>query len=214
MKKLKYLILILLLLPIMVYAKTPNKEETLKVIEKIENIFVDENMVIKNISIGDNKFTLVINKDNNYIEKEINYEFDDKSLSFKTTNKEDNIYAFYLYSILENKSAVPYDMNNYYNTIFIDDRLINQKEDIKTYIDDTKTFGLTVDKKNNSITYHYYFDGDYPIIEKEMVSDKEFTNPDTRNYSVVITVMLIIITIIGIYTYFDVPNKRIKGENL
>ena len=222
MKKIKYLILLLLLLlPIAVYAKTPNKEETLKVIEKIENIQVEDNSYIKNISIGEDKFTLIMEVNGNFIEKNINYKFTDKGLSFNgedisldLNDIDNNKYAFYLYSILENKSTAPYDINNYYNNSNIKEKINNQTEVTKTYIDDSKTFGLTLSKENNKlkITYNYYFDGDYPIIEKEEINGDEFTNPSTRNYSILITVMLISIICIGIYTYLDIPNKRIKGE--
>lgn len=220
MKKIILVIIVLLLLPIMVYAKTPNKEETLKVIEKIENIQVDDNIVIKNISIGDNKFTMILNNDGNIEQKEIKYSFKDNELEFSVGNitledLEKNNYAFYLYSILENKSASPYDVNNYYNNNNIKEKILNQNENIKTYIDVSKTFGITINKENNlSITYHYYFDGDYPIMEREIITDDTLTNPETRNYNVLITIMLISIVLIGIYTYIDASRKRIKGENL
>lgn len=218
MKKIILVIIVLLLLPIMVYAKTPNKEETLKVIEKIENIQVDDNIVIKNISIGDNKFTIILNNDGNIEQKEINYLFKDNELEFgvgdislEELNK--NNYAFYLYSILENKSAVPYDVNNYYNNSNIKEKVLNQKENIKTYIDVSKTFGITISKENNlNIKYHYYFDGDYPIMERSIITDEELTNPETRNYNVLISIMLVSIVLIGIYTYYDATKKRIKGE--
>ena len=222
MKKIKYIILLLLLLfPITIYAKTPNKEETLKVIEQIENIQVEDNSYIKNISIGEDKFTLIMEVNGNFIEKDINYKFTDNELSFSgedisldLKDIDNNKYAFYLYSILENKSTVPYDMDNYYNNSNIKEKINNQTELTKTYIENSKTFGLTLSKENNKlkVTYHYYFDGDYPIIEKEEINSDEFTNPSTRNYSILITVMLISIICIGIYTYLDIPNKRIKGE--
>lgn len=222
MKKIKYIILLLLLLfPITIYAKTPNKEETLKVIEQIENIQVEDNSYIKNISIGEDKFTLIMEINGDFVEKNINYKFTDKGLSFNgedisidLKDLEKNKYAFYLYSILENKSTVPYDTNNYYNNSNIKEKINNQTELTKTYIDNSKTFGLTLSKENNKlkITYNYYFDGDYPIIEKEQINSEEFTNPSTRNYSLLITILLISIICIGIYTYLDIPIKRIKGE--
>ena len=210
-------IFLLLILPFMVYAKTPNKEETLKVIEKIENIQVDDNIVIKNISIGTDKFTMTIDNNGEFIQKEIEYLFKDNELEFTVGNIEleninDNRYAFYLYSILENKSAAPYDVDSYYNINNIKEKLEKQKAYQTTYIDNSKTFGITIFKKNNiiNIKYHYYFDGDYPIMEREIITDEELTNPNTRNYSVWISIMLVTVVIIGVYTYHDALKKKVK----
>lgn len=228
MKKLKYLILLLLLFPITVCAKTPNKDETIKVIESIENVQVDDGIIIYNVDVDNNKMILNLSDNGNTTQKEINYYFDDKGLTFKGGNfivdkntkeltiKESNDYAFYLYSILENKSSVPYNIDNYYNNTNIIEKAKVLTENERVYIEDTNTFGITLKKEvvDNSeyinIYYNYYYTGDYPVMIKEEVTE-ELKNPETGNYSIIITVILIITIGIGIYTYFE-PDKRIKGE--
>lgn len=228
MKKLKYLILLLLLLPITVYAKTPNKEETIKVIESIENVQVDDGIVIYNTSIEEVKIGLNLNDNGVVATKKIGYHFDDNKLSFSggayiydSTTKElsvieSNDYAFYLYSILENKSSVPYNIDNYYNNKNIEEKIINLQEDEKIYKDDSNTFGITLkrrkindNKYQINISYQYYFTGDYPVMIKEETKE-EFTNPDTGNYTIIVSIILVFVLGMGIYTC--IPDKRIKGE--
>ena len=225
MKKLKYLILLLLLLPITVLAKTPNKQETIKVIKSIENIQVDDNVIIYNVEIDNNKITLNINDNGVDAKKTLNYEFKDNELVFtggtytvnpetKEINKvESNDYAFYLYSILESKSSMPYDINNYYNESNIQKKIKELNEETKTYKEDTNTFAITLSKEYIgsseyiNIKYHYYFDGDYPVMLKE-ISQEEFTNPNTGNYSIYVTIVLILVIGIGIYTCIDKKEKE------
>ena len=228
MKKLKYLILLLLLVPITVFAKTPNKDETIKVIESIENVQVDEGIVIYNVSIDDIRLSLNINDNGTITTKDINYSFNEERLSFDggtymydpTTNKleviENNDYSFYLYSILENKSSVPYNVDSYYNNKNIEEKIMNLQEDEKIYKDDSNTFGITLkrrkindNKYQINISYQYYFTGDYPVMIKEETTD-EFTNPDTGNYTIIVSIILVFVLGMGIYTC--IPNKRIKGE--
>lgn len=228
MKKLKYLILLLLLLPITVFAKTPNKEETIKVIESIENVQVDDGIIIYNISFENGKMILNLS-DNGVSTKQIlYYTFDDEKLNFKGGRYEvdpntkelkelgTNDYAFYLYAILENKSSIPYNIDNYYNNNNIKEKLKEFKENKKVYIEDTKTFGITLEREKTdfseyiNVSYQYYFTGDYPVMIKEEITE-EFTNPNTGNYSLAVTIVLIFVLGIGIYTCID-SNKRIKGE--
>lgn len=211
MKKI-FLILILLLLPITVFAKTPNKEETFKVIKDITNVSVSEDIKIESTNIDEDNITFIINDK----EVKIPYTFIDNKLSFtggevilennKVKEINNNDYAFYLYSILENKSTIPLDINNYYNNENIKEKIEN---DFSTrYKENTNTFGITLEKIDNNkyrIIYDYYLDGDYPIVELEEVSD-DFTNPSTGNYNLLITIMLISVLCIGIYTYVD-PKK-------
>lgn len=203
MKKI-LLIIILLLFPITVYAKTPNKEETFKVIKEIENVYVDEDIKIESTEITLDKIIFKIN--NEY--KEIPYTFKDNIFSFKGGyyNKDimENNYAFYLYSILENKSTIPYDENNYYNNSKIKDLIENNYKD--NYIEPSNTFGISLDKKDDKIyiTYNYYLDGEYPIMSID--EDSSFKNPATGNYSLLITIMLVCVLSIGAYTVID-PKK-------
>ena len=213
MKKLLFII-ILLLFPITVFAKTPNKEETFKIIKDISNVSVSEDIKIESTSITDDYIIFNINNE----EVKIPYIFEDNKLSFVggtftvDSNKKivgditNNEYAFYLYSILENKSAIPYDVNNYYNTVTI--KNIINKEFSNSYRENTNTFGFSlkeIDNNKYSIIYNYYLDGDYPVIELEQISD-DLTNPATGNYNLLITIMLISVLCIGVYTYAN-PKK-------
>lgn len=206
------LFLIVFLLPITVFAKTPNKEETFKVIKDITNVSVSEDIKIESTKVDDENIIFIINDK----EVKIPYTFDNNKLSFtggelvlennKVKEINNNNYAFYLYSILENKSTIPYDINNYYNDETIKGKVNNSFN--TEYKEDTNTFGITLEKINDNkynIIYDYYLDGDYPIVEIEEVDD-DFTNPSTGNYNLLITVMLISVLCIGIYTYVD-PKK-------
>ncbi|MBQ9019372.1 MAG: hypothetical protein IJ097_03605 [Bacilli bacterium] len=201
------LILVLLLFPMIVNAKTPNLEETLKVIKNIENVLVDENIKIESTSVDDNNIIFNINGE----KKMIPYEFKNNKFSFTggsfiiNNDKKivgeikDNEYAFYLYSILENKSTIPYDINNYYNNDNII-KLVNENYK-DNYIEDTNTFGITLKNSANKVTivYDYYLDGDYPVLEIENLTD-DLKNPATGNISLLITIMLISVVLIGAYT--------------
>ena len=81
MKKIKYLIL-LLLLPVVVFAKTPNQEETTKFIENIENVQVDDGVKIYNVSMDDRYIIINISENGIVTEKRVNYEYKDNELIF------------------------------------------------------------------------------------------------------------------------------------
>lgn len=213
MKKL-FILVILLLLPITVFAKTPNKEETFKIINNISNVLVGEDIKIESTTSDDNNIIFTINGE----EIKIPYVFSDNKLSFAggsftvddnkkiIGNINDNDYAFYLYSILESKSTIPYDEDNYYNNETIMNKVNSNLQDI--YKEETNTFGITlVEESTNkyNIIYDYYLDGDYPVLELEKTTE-EFTNPETGNYNLLITIMLIAVVCVGVYTVVD-PKK-------
>lgn len=210
----KLFILILFLLPITVFAKTPNKEETFKVIKSITNVSVSEDVKIESTEIDDDNIIFII--DNEKVK--LPYTFNNNILSFtggelilengKVKDIINNNYAFYLYSILENKSTIPLDINNYYNNETIKEK-VNEDFSLE-YKENTNTFGITLNKMDDNrynIIYNYYLDGDYPIIELDETSD-DFVNPPTGSYNLLITVMLISVLCIGIYTYVDPKNKK------
>jgi len=211
MKKLKYLVLLLLLFPITVCAKTPNKEETIKVIESIENVQVDEGIIIYSAEYDEDKIILNINDNGTNKQIPISCTFDDESLTFKGGKYlvkddveviESNNYAFYLYSILENISNIPYNIDSYYNNDNVIKKVKEFKANEKTYIESSNTFGLSLSREQGYIRvyYNYYFTGDYPVMIKEEITD-EFKNPDTGNYTIYITIMLVIVAGLAIYTY-------------
>lgn len=213
MKKILFFI-VLLLFPMTIFAKTPNKEETLKVIKNIENVTVIEGVEIESTLVDDEDIIFIINGE----KVKIPYTFINNKLSFKggyllvDNNHKivgdiyDNEYAFFLYSILENKSTIPYDMDNYFNTENIK-KMVNE-EFTNEYKEKSNTFGfelVKVEDNKYNIVYNYYVDGDYPVLEIETVGD-DFTNPSTGNYSLLITVLLVSAVCIGIYTYLN-PKK-------
>lgn len=208
-------LLVILLLPITVFAKTPNREETFKVIRNINNVNVVNGVKIESASIDDNYITLMING----LEQQIPYTFYDNKFSFSSgflllddDNKVigepfDNEFAFFIYSIFESKSTIPYDEENYYNTDTIK-KIVNNNF-ATDYKEKTNTFGFSLEKVEDNkykIIYNYYLDGDYPVLEYDEIGD-DFENPATGSYNVLITIMLVSIVCLGVYTYFN-PIKR------
>lgn len=209
------LVILLLILPISVCAKTPNLDETLKVISDIRNVSVDENVKIESTTVDNDN--IIFNIDGKTIK--IKYTSSNNKFSFiggtfeVDENKKiigdikDNTYAFYLYSILESKSSIPYDPINYYNNENIKNLINNDFNTI--YKESTNTFGITLsqnDKNKYTIVYDYYLDGDYPILELDDLGN-DIKNPATGNYNLLITIMLVSVLCIGIYTYLE-PKKR------
>ena len=213
MKKLLFVVL-LLIFPISVYAKTPNLDETLKVIKDINNVLVDDDVKIEFTTVEDDSIIFIINGNS----VKVDYTFSDNKFSFVggtfqlDNNKkiigdiQDNQYAFYLYSILESKSTIPYDQDDYYNDNNIKKMINNNFNDV--YKEKTNTFGISlkeITKNKYQLVYDYYLDGDYPVIELDTLSN-DIKNPATGNYNILITIMLVSVLCIGLYTYFE-PNK-------
>lgn len=235
MKKIIFLIIILLF-PIISYAKTPNQEEIITTINNINNIQVDDNIKIINMTVNDNIITINIEKDGSIETKTLECLWKEKELEFSGGNTlvnldnykieeiKNNEVAFYLYSILESLSKVPYNSTQYYNNdtiknIIESDQTLFQEEK-KEYKDESNTFGISLSLENiNSqtkkinISYHYYYDGDYPILTKNKDNNNEdnITNPSTRNYNIFVTILLIITIGIVILTYFYKPKNN-KGD--
>ena len=224
MKKILVLLMLLLLLPIMVYAKTPTLEEVFKVINGVNNVEVLDGITVQSARTDETNIYLTL-----YDHEElVPYTFEDNTLSFyggyiliDANNKVegeiyDNSYASFLYIILENKSAIPYDFNNYYGTDNIKEIVNNNFRVGVEYKEPTNTFGFTIIKspgdafsyKPNEyqIIYHYHLDGEYPILSTD-ISEGEFENPATGNYNLLITIMLISVMCIGIYSYVNREKK-------
>lgn len=218
MKKILFLLLVVvLILPITVFAKTPTLEETLNVIRNINNVVVGDSVTVNSASVDGEKVYFYMDG----LENEIPYTFSNNVFSFyggalliDENNKLDgeiynNAYASYLYIILENKSAIPYDFNNYYSTDGISE-IVNKEFKVgEEYREPTNTFGFSLEKIQDSVVgneyqiiYHYHLDGDYPIFETEISGDN-FENPATGNYNLLITIMLISVLCIGIYSYVN-----------
>ena len=219
-KVLCLLIVALLLLPITVFAKTPTLEETLNVIRDISNVTVIDGVVIESTRVDESNVYFTINGQ----EECVPYEFADNTFTFYGGHAMldgngkvdgeifDNAFAFFLYSILENKSAIPYDFNTYYSTDNIKELIDNQFA--TEYKEGTNTFGISLRKEEGynpvryQIIYHYYLNGDYPVFDLAGETS-EFVNPATGNYNILITIMLVSVLCIGIYSYV---NREKKGN--
>ena len=223
MKKAILLILLIysVLIPLQPKAKTPTKEETMKIIDAIENIQVDENVKIKSSEIQNNTIKLNIERDSKEEEIKVYFEWIDNTLNIyggcilKNNNQFniiDNDYAFYIYSILERESTIPYDYDNYYNNLNIKKIVDNNNfKDTISLKEKTNTFGITLEKQNNviNIIYHYYLDGDYPII---LINDDELSeNPSTGNFTTYTSFTFILIVGVACYTYMN-PKKEKEGN--
>ena len=217
MKRIVVLLLVVLILPVTVFARTPSLEETLNVIRGINNVTVIDGVTIESTRVDDRNIYFTLYGE----EQRVPYTFSGNDFAFYggyvlldgnnhlMGDAFDNEYAFFLYSILENKSAVPYDFNNYYSTTNIEE-LINRGFSTE-YKEGTNTFGITLNKVQDEynkyqIIYHYYLDGDYPVFDL-VGGTSEFTNPATGNYSVLITIMLVSVLCIGVYSYVNHERK-------
>ena len=227
-KVITFLFLMILIIPLGVLAKTPNQEEITKINNLIENVQLDDKIAIKSTKVKDNTIQLEISENGNTILKEIPYKMKENELEFTggyalinietkkvIGNITDNDNSFYIYSLLENKSFAPYDEKNYYNNTRIKEIIEEKTEDL--YKDSSNTFGISFEEKmiNTTtkkvlITYHYYFDGDYTIIDMNQ-SELDSINPPKGSYNIQVTIMLGIIICIGLYTYFDTAKKEGKG---
>ena len=224
-----FLFLLLVIIPIGVLAKTPNQEELIKVINSIQNVQVDDDIIINSTTIGKNKIQIEKTKNGNIILEEIPYTMEEKELEFmggyilidSTSGKtiediKENENAFYIYSLLENKSLAPYNESDYYNNIRIKEIIENGQYN-QLYKDQGNTFGISFQEENINpttkkitIKYHYYFAGDYAIINVDNNQEDSINRP-TGNYSKQVTFMLIVIIAIGLYTYLDSIKREGKG---
>jgi len=221
MKRAIILILFLfcMFIPLHINAKTPTREETMKIIAEIKNIQVDDDIKITSSEIKDN--IIILNIEKSSIEEQIKvyYEWVNNTLNIyggtilidNSLVKDiiSNDFAFYIYSILERESTIPYDYDNYYNNSNIKkivESNINFTDKISLK-EKTNTFGITLEKENNiiNIIYQYHLDGDYPII---IFDDNELTeNPNTGNFTTYTTFAFILIIGVACYTYMN-PKKE------
>ena len=210
MKKI-LLFIILFMFPIVVFAKTPTKDETLNVIRGINNVKLDNGEKIESVKVE--KYNIIFTVDGK--EVYIPFSYSDNKFSFGigylTTNDNhseiniyDNDYSYALYSILVNKAGVPSDNENYYSNENI--KTLLKREFLSEYKEPTNTFGLVINPIENNkyaIIYYYYLDGDYPIIDESLDS----LNPATGNYNILITIVLVSILALGIYSYVNREKK-------
>lgn len=224
-------LLLLLLVPIGVFAST-NNETIIEVIEKIENVIVDEDIIINSVKVNEKEIILNMLEEGKNFKRKVNYQEDKGIVSFSSgvmtmpidntmrdnTIIENNEYAFYIYSIIENRTNTPYEEDNYYNLDNIKKMALSiSEEDINNqsidYYDSTHTFGLSLkvlNKDNDNIkyeiVYHCFLDSNYQVNSEDVL-----TNPHTGNYSLHITLMLLAVLGIGAYTIYT-PKRSDNHE--
>ena len=229
MKKIIYLFFISLILPLGVYAKTPTKEEIIKVISQIENTQVEEDTMIQKTRVDDKNIIFEIEKKEEIEKVSIPYYWDGNILTFeggyidwdfeqeKTKGEiKENENAFYLYSILESLSLIPYNPTSYYNNQNIQKLIDENKNNFNK--EETNTFGVRWEKKKDNyetpriqIYYQYNLEGDYPILGK-IEEDSDFRNPNTGNITTYGTITLVLLLIVAAYSYETMPKKRKRIE--
>ena len=213
MKKFILLVLCILVLPMSVFARTATKEDLILIINSFENVQVDDDIRILSMNVGEKEIEVTLLENDLPEIRYIPYTFEDHTLSFtggeydkNTKELKDNQYAFYLYSILESQSSASYDEKNYYNESLIKqlgEVLVDKKV---TYQNWGKTFGLTLERKDNNkvgVIYHYYLDGDDVIGLNTTYTDGEFRNPETGNIGVYVTITLLLVIGLAGYTFWN-----------
>ena len=159
----------------------------------------------------------------------IPYHFEEDSFIFdvglgkietNSINIEKENTAFYLYLILYNQLDIIYNQEDFLNTNYITNKIqsISKEELIKkqdiTFFDEQNIFGVKVtitDPDNLTFKYSYVYNYTKTYIPKEsdsIINHRETPevitdNPYTRNLNYIITIMIIIVGSIGIYTYLE-----------
>ena len=224
MKRLFVFLIILLLLPIVVFAKANIQETVIEAIEGIKNVQVEDDLIIQNIAVTNNNIEIEFLRNDVSEIQYIPYEFKDNTFTFSTgtftksndivTELTSNKPAFYLYSILESMSTSPYEEDHYYNEIWIKNKLSNVTDKVIKDTNWGNTFGITIEEQsiNNTITYkvnyHYYLDGDDPIMISidELNEEQGFTNPNTGTFETMVFITLLIVLGLAGLTYWN-PKK-------
>ena len=116
MKKWLFVIAIFFVFPISVIARTATKEDLIETIDSFQNIQVDDNIKILSMEVLKDKIEVTLLENNLPEIRYIPYKIEKNTFTFqggivKEGVLENNQYAFYLYSILEN---FPKLLNLYY----------------------------------------------------------------------------------------------------
>ena len=179
MKRLiKYLVLILLIIPISINAlsfdpdKTPDnpQEEIINIMKNIKNIVLTEDITVISTSVSDKELTLYLDEQgliNRYGTSEnsvvkIPYKFNNNEFIFDggkgtfkiaETASLDNIetheYSYYLYSLLFNLAKIEYNTTNYFSSEILEKLLNNiDKEELLKHLNSDKL--ITIIDENNT----------------------------------------------------------------
>ncbi len=227
MKKIICFLLLVCLFPISVFAKD-TKNDVVKIINQIENTVVDDDVKIISTNVDEKVITLQIDR-NGLTYYQIPYYWDENKLYFGSgvitiQNNEvtlkNNEESFYLYSILENLSNSPYDVENYYD----DERIIQkvhtsfEKKIPYRYIDISETFGFILQAMNEntySVWYTYNLESNYTINkdnQEETSKQVEVDQPSRRGFVILVTIMLGCVIFLAIYSIVDSEKRRRRDE--
>lgn len=230
MKKYLYLLLIICLFPIQILA-LDTQEEVIQVINKIENTVVDENIKITHVKMQDTTIEVQLEGSDSRLVS-IPYQWRDNKLYFGSGRVimmgenptipiiENNIESFYLYSILENLSNSPYDMDNYYDEVQLEKKIQSSMtyQIPFHYTDISETFGCVLEETETPGTYNlwytYNLNSDYTLNKdkQESVLEPIPTAAGVGGYLIVITVMLGCVICLAIYSLMDNVKRRRKDE--
>ena len=228
MKKIIFIMLILLVLPIQVLAYSKN--ELLEDLKSINNTYVSDDVLVKNLTINNNQITFnydIEKLKNRYpnldIDTTFNYKLTDNELVFEagsgtiSNNKyiveKENVSAYYLYLMLFNSLKQPYDEYNYFSKETIISRINNETSQDNTIIlkDNTNYFNVIIKKDNNTFKYYYQYNytNEY-VIDNSNINYREtteFENPYTGNFKMIIGLMLMGVIILLGYTITENEKK-------
>ena len=228
MKKILFIMFIVLILPIQVFAYS--KEEVLEDIKSINNTYVSDDVLVKDLTITNDNITFnydIEKLKNRYpnldIDTTFNYKLTDKELIFEagsgiiTNNnyivKKENISSYYLYLMLFNSLKQSYDEYNYFSKETIINRLNNETNTDNTIIlkDNTNYFNVIIKKDNNTFKYYYQYNytNEY-IIDNTNINYREtdeLENPYTGNFKMIIGFMLMGVIILFGYTITENEKK-------
>ena len=228
MKKIIFIMLILLVLPIQVLAYSKN--ELLEDLKSINNTYVSDDVLVKNLTINNNQITFnydIEKLKNRYpnldIDTTFNYKLTDNELIFEagsgtiSNNKyiveKENVSAYYLYLMLFNSLKQPYDEYNYFSKETIISRINNEISQDNTIIlkDNTNYFNVIIKKDNNTFNYYYQYNytNEY-VIDNSNINYREtteFENPYTGNFKMIIGLMLMGVIILLGYTITENEKK-------
>ena len=228
MKKILLILLCIFIVPIHTFALT-SREEVKETIDKIENTVVGENVKIVKATMQDSTIDLEIQTDEIRVVS-IPFQWEENKLLFGTGKVsiygenpptiliDHNDESFYLYSILENLSNSPYDVENYYDDLNIKQKISTslEKNIPLRYTDISETFGLVLNDELNgtySLWYTYNLESNFTIVkEKQEETPNPVSRVTPRGLLIMMTLMLVVVLALAFYSFVDGQKRRIRNE--
>lgn len=216
-----FIVLVVLLSPLMTFAKTNTKEDIMNFIENIQDTQVDEDIIIEKTTITNEEIILELLEKNRVETKNVSYKWEDNILVLTggtiqlNEEPQNNQYAFYLYSIIENKTTAPYEENHYYNASLLQKLVASNSKKIIEDHNTGNTFSILLKEITPNvyqIEYHYNLAGDDAslVMMEDFNQEEILKNPNTGSIHFYITILLLIMLGITAYTYWG-KNPIEKG---